>query len=246
MTNWNMILLILLLVYQTVASIMDLRDMRKYKKIKITEKVKLSFYKETIVWGWVPALIVFAFVFFLKLSLDDIGIRKMMFGDIIWLNVITLIISLIILCILLYQVYLYFTNTAYRKQMQEELDIRKKSSNYYNRVTASLVVPYTVREKRYFFFVSLTAGICEELVWRGCILFLLAELFPALHFVVIGGIACLLFGLFHCYQGWYGILKTSIIAVLFVLIYQTTGSLLLGMLLHFLFDFVSAFLVGKE
>lgn len=246
MTNWNMILLILLLVYQTVASIMDLRDMRKYKKIKITEKVKLSFYKETIVWGWVPALIVFAFVFFSKLSLDDIGIRKMMFGDIIWLNVITLIISLIILCILLYQVYLYFTNTAYRKQMQEELDIRKKSSNYYNRVTASLVVPYTVREKRYFFFVSLTAGICEELVWRGCILFLLAELFPALHFVVISGIACLLFGLFHCYQGWYGILKTSIIAVLFVLIYQTTGSLLLGMLLHFLFDFVSAFLVGKE
>lgn len=242
----NIILLLILITYQIIMSVMDVHDMKKYKKIEITEKVKLHFYKEAIIYLWIPILIIGVFTFIGDFGVQELGLRKITLGSNIWLNVITLIASLMILCILIYQVVLYFINDKYREELAIEIERRRASKDHYERVTTSLVIPGTIKEKQIYFFVSLSAGICEEVIWRGCLLYLLADIFPSLPFVVIGGIACILFGLFHCYQGWYGILKTGFWAILFVLIYWVTDSLILGIVLHFLFDFSSAFMVREK
>lgn len=239
----NIILLGLLLLYQTVLSIMDARDMKKYRYKEITERMRIGFYKETIIYGWIPVFLIFLFIFFSPLSVHEIGLRKIVISEFFWLNIIVFIISFIILAVLLYQIILYFTNENYMKQLSEEVKERKESGNHYQEVLTNLVIPRTKREKIYFFFVSLTAGICEEIVWRGCLLHLLTDLFPTANFFILCLIICFLFGMAHCYQGLYGIMKTSIIAVLFVGIFLATNSLIPGIILHFLFDFSSAFLL---
>ena len=241
----NIILLLIILIYQSIMSVMDMRDMKRLKNTEITEDSRIKFYKESIIWGWIPAGIVCMFVILTPLSFQELGLRKITLSDSVWLNSIILLVSAVIIIALLYQAVMYFSRGKYRQQVLEELRKQKESSNHYESIM-TIVLPRSLKEKKYFFFVSLTAGICEEFVWRGCLIFLLTDIFPSLHMVVIIIMSCLLFGLFHCYQGLYGVIKTGIIAILFIFIYLTTASLVLGMVLHFMFDFSSAFLIREE
>lgn len=113
-------------------------------------------------------------------------------------------------------------------------------------VVENLLIPRIFREKKYFLFVSLTAGICEEVFLRGCVMFLLGDIFPMLPLVWIAVISSVLFGLFHLYQGISGIIKTGVIGLFFAGLYIATGSIIPGILLHFCVDFSSAFLLKEE
>ncbi|MBQ4522269.1 MAG: CPBP family intramembrane metalloprotease [Lachnospiraceae bacterium] len=242
----SIILLLILITYQTVASVMDMRDIKKRKGIDITEKMRIDFYKETIIWGWFPVGIIFLFMVFTSMSIQDIGFRKIVLSDFMWLNIAVFIIVGIMIISLAYQVIMYFSNEKFRKETAIEIENKKNSGNHYDEVVFNLILPRTLKEKMYFFFVSFTAGVCEEIHLRGCLMFLLSDIFQDLHIVVIGVIASLLFGVFHCYQGMSGVIKTSIGGMLFVAIYFVTDSLVPGIVLHFLFDFSSAFLVREE
>lgn len=241
----NVTLFFILVLYQMISSIMDIRDIKKYKSIEATEDFRINFYKEAIFYGWIPVVIVALFLIFTPLSLYDIGLRRIAISNSFLLNGITVVLSTVIIISLLYQVILYFMNEKYRKQIAIELSQKAESGNYYDKVM-NFVLPRNLKEKRYFFWVSLTAGVCEEIVWRGCMLFLLKNMFPAFHIVIISVIACVLFGIFHCYQGIVGVIKTSVGGGLFVLLYLATDSLIAGMILHFVVDFSSAFLLREE
>ena len=241
----NIILLAILLLYQTGVSLLDIRDIKELKNKEINQEVKLRFYKESIFFGWIPVIIIIVFIFLSPLNLNDIGIRQLSLSDNFWINVLTLVICIAIVIILVYQIVMYLVSEEYRVELAKEVDKESRQGSYYERITFNLITPVTMKEKKWFFFVSLTAGICEEIVWRGCMLLLLSSIFPDFNVVIVSVISCLLFGIFHCYQGFYGMIKTAVIAFLFVLIYITTNSLLLGIILHFLFDFSSAFLTRE-
>lgn len=92
----------------------------------------------------------------------------------------------------------------------------------------------------HFNFLSLSAGICEEIVFRG---FFITYLYSLLQFLPIQTAQILavlfpaiIFGFVHYYQGWKAMLKISLMAVLFGYIFMLTGSLWLLILLHFLVD----------
>ena len=82
--------------------------------------------------------------------------------------------------------------------------------------------------------LSVNAGIVEEGLFRLAL--------PALLVIVTGEpvsafvLAALVFGALHAYQGWAGVLATTIVGLLFTLLYVTSGSILLAMLVHALFD----------
>jgi uncharacterized protein len=82
--------------------------------------------------------------------------------------------------------------------------------------------------------LSLNAGISEELLFRLAL--------PALLVIVTGeplsafGLAALVFGLLHAYQGAVGVLVTTLVGLAFTLLYVLSGSILLVMALHALFD----------
>ncbi len=82
--------------------------------------------------------------------------------------------------------------------------------------------------------LSLNAGLSEELLFRLAL--------PALLVIVTGeplsafGLAALVFGLLHAYQGPVGILATTLVGLAFTAVYVLSGSILLVMALHALFD----------
>jgi membrane protease YdiL (CAAX protease family) len=100
----------------------------------------------------------------------------------------------------------------------------------------SAITPHTTAEQRAFAWVSITAGVCEETMYRGLLLAVLSAalgLWPA---VVLSTVV---FGLGHAYQGWMGILKTAAAGLVLALLAVGTGSLFIPMLLHAVGDFTS-------
>jgi hypothetical protein len=91
-------------------------------------------------------------------------------------------------------------------------------------------------ELKLFLALSLAAGVCEEIVFRGYLL-------P--YFDSLGGRAgavlatTLLFGVGHAYQGPRGIVRTGIVGLLLAGAYVATGSLLASVLLHVVIDAAS-------
>jgi uncharacterized protein len=82
--------------------------------------------------------------------------------------------------------------------------------------------------------LSVNAGIVEESLFRLAL--------PALLVIVTGEplsafvLAALVFGALHAYQGWLGVIATSVVGLLFTTLYVVSGSILLAMLVHVLFD----------
>ncbi len=69
------------------------------------------------------------------------------------------------------------------------------------------LLPQTATEKRWFDAVSVTAGICEEIIYRGFLFAYFAAWLPGAAAGVVIVLAGLVFGLGHLYQGAAGIVK---------------------------------------
>ncbi len=82
--------------------------------------------------------------------------------------------------------------------------------------------------------MSIAAGVAEELVFR-LFLPLLIVLISG-NAIVAFGIAVGLFGAMHRYQGWAGVIATTVVGALMAAIYLMTGSLWLAMAMHALID----------
>ena len=92
---------------------------------------------------------------------------------------------------------------------------------------------HTREELALFLKLSLTAGICEELLYRGYLIWYLERWIGPIPAVVA---AALIFGFGHLYQGRRGMLTTALVGVVFGVVYRVSGSLYLGMVLHTLAD----------
>jgi len=107
------------------------------------------------------------------------------------------------------------------------------------------IVPLTWREFGHFSFLAFSAGICEEIIFRG---FLTTYLF---HYASINGLSdtavlaiavlapALSFAASHAYQGIVSVLKIFVLAVLFGLIFLISESLLIVIIVHTVIDLVS-------
>lgn len=98
------------------------------------------------------------------------------------------------------------------------------------------MLPRTSKERGLWVLLSLTAGICEELLYRGFLPAYLVHIFPGVPFVIAIVIAAVLFGVGHIYQKVTGVLGTGVMGLLFGFLYFFTGSLFLPMIVHALFD----------
>ncbi len=96
-----------------------------------------------------------------------------------------------------------------------------------------VMLPHSRDELSLFFALSVTAGVCEELLYRGYMIWYLAHwlgLIPA------AALAALIFGAGHAYQGWRGMLTTAAVGAFLAAVYVVSGTLYAGMLLHALMD----------
>ena len=95
------------------------------------------------------------------------------------------------------------------------------------------MLPHTAAEEGWFVALSLTAGFCEELLYRGYLpWFFTPWLGRPLAMLVI----VVVFGLSHLYQGRNGAIKATIAGLVMAAIVLATGSVIPAMIAHAVID----------
>jgi len=97
----------------------------------------------------------------------------------------------------------------------------------------ALVAPRTKGELAWFLGLALTAGICEELLYRG---YFFAVAAPFITVYGAAAASAIVFGLGHMYQGWRGVALTAAVGLFLGAFYFLTGSIVFPMILHVLID----------
>ncbi len=104
------------------------------------------------------------------------------------------------------------------------------------------LLPHDDAELRLFVSLSITAGICEELLFRG---FLITYLQGFMPFTAAIFVQAVFFGFAHAYQGPRGIVSTGLVGAAMGGLYALTGSLWVPMLVHAAIDIGSGVLVHR-
>jgi membrane protease YdiL (CAAX protease family) len=99
--------------------------------------------------------------------------------------------------------------------------------------TFSAVVPCTRTELSWWGGLSLTAGFCEEFLFRGYFLWVFS---PWLGWWGAAALSLLFFASGHAYQGWNGVLRTGAMGAFFTVAVAVFGSLWPAIALHTVVD----------
>ncbi|MEM1178774.1 MAG: CPBP family intramembrane glutamic endopeptidase [Acidobacteriota bacterium] len=101
------------------------------------------------------------------------------------------------------------------------------------------VMPRSRRELRWFFGVSITAGVCEEVLYRG---FLVAALTPALGLPGAAVASTAAFGYAHIYQdGAVGFVRTGLVGAGLMGLTLMAGSIWPAVLLYAVVDIAGGY-----
>lgn len=94
-------------------------------------------------------------------------------------------------------------------------------------------IPHTRAEYAWFQAVSVSAGICEELIYRGFLVWAFRPWLTLWGAVLVSVVS---FGFAHAYQGREGAVSAGVVGAAFSVLAILTGSIVPGMLIHALMD----------
>tara|TARA_R110002167_G_scaffold35356_4_gene112953 strand:- start:1936 stop:2664 length:729 start_codon:yes stop_codon:yes gene_type:complete len=189
------------------------------KQSVVAQPAKLvAMYRSWMLYLWLPVLVLMVLLNQTEISLSDIGLQ--------WhweLANLLCVAALLVLC-----GYFLFSLNKLRKNTNDHQELRKQIAYI------QWMMPSTPKEARYFILgLSISAGICEEILFRGYLMLVLGDYFPTYAVVIISS---LIFGLPHIYQGAIHILRTAIVGATMALIYLFTDSIIIPIILHAVFD----------
>jgi membrane protease YdiL (CAAX protease family) len=124
---------------------------------------------------------------------------------------------------------------------RRNLKLREKTLGAFKRL--AFILPVTREERAWFAAVSITAGVCEEVLYRGFLIRYLCDFPWHAGLLAALGISSIAFGMAHGYQGLAGILGTALLGAFMALIFVVTGSLWLPIALHAIIDLRVLFLL---
>jgi uncharacterized protein len=211
-----------------VAPIWDLYETPKLKRNPSSER-KIRYYKTICTWLWIAS----------ALAVVAIGFRPLFTfspspGEISWLLLhpwVRYLVDVLIASFVIISVLLPLGTVIWKKLAKRP---RKYSSAALK--SFSYFFPATWIERRWWVFLSITAGVCEETLFRGFMLHYL-HVFPwTLNLTLALLISSVIFGFNHLYQGAGGVAGTAIAGFLFGLLFLLTGNLLLPIILHGVMD----------
>ena len=217
-------------------------DFQKFKrKVKTDDREKIKFYKSSIISLWVPTLFILSLVGFTDLTLEQIGLTTILLNTEIlgkWVIYSAIIVGFIFgLAILI-----FIIGYRFNSKIKNSMDKMKKEESAKNQF--DVMMPVTKQEKKLWTLVSLTAGITEEIIYRGLMIFALSYLLPGLSIWFILIFSSILFGLAHTYQGVKGVVRTTLIGLWFSIVYIGIGSIIPLILFHALVDYFGK--IGEE
>ena len=207
-----------------IAPAWDYYDTGRLKRNPTSQR-KITYYRTLTAWLWMAtALAIFA-----------TGFRALFFfipapGEIDWLTTHVWVRYLLLTVILLMAAMLLLpVVTIALKKIKKQ---PRKYSSADALQSLSFFLPATWVERRWFVFVCITAGICEEILFRGFLLRYLHVSAFRLNLTAALLISALIFGAQHLYLGLSGVLSSFVGGLIFGVLFLLTGSLLLPMIFH--------------
>jgi CAAX protease family protein len=212
----HLLFVILALLFPIRAGLFGYRKLRMAAAEDVP-RVRHNLYRGVIVTQWSLLALALVFWFGQRRDLVTLGFRI----PLTWSFAAAIVMSVVA----------WFALLAQRKQLAGD-------PGGLARVRARLahverLLPRSVGERRWFDRVSITAGVCEEVLYRGFMLWYFEHW--------MGPIAALfaasaVFGWSHIYQGLRGMATTGVAGLLLGGVYLATGSLIPGMALHAIVD----------
>jgi membrane protease YdiL (CAAX protease family) len=189
---------------------------------------RLSAFRSGIVYLWASALCSLALVSPLQLFL----VRPAA-ADMAWLlgQSWTKALALILLVMYFSLAFVPALHCLVRRDARQKYSTAMRPLQY--------MLPISHSERRWWVLLSISAGVCEEVFFRGFLPeFLQGRLHGGWSLSPTGAwaLACLLFGVCHFYQGVAGIVRTALAGLMFSLLAILSGNLLLPIVLHILVD----------
>jgi membrane protease YdiL (CAAX protease family) len=105
------------------------------------------------------------------------------------------------------------------------------------------ILPVSALERAAFTPVALTAGLCEETLYRGFLTFTFLQLTHSMPAAL--ALSTLSFGFGHLYQGPRGVLSTTVLGAFLAALYWGAVSLWPGVVLHAVIDLVNGNALGS-
>ena len=230
MIHWfDITFLIFLTLVVPVLAVWSFRSLQRQLAAGETA-ARLTDYRSTILWEWAVVAVLLLFWFAVGRSAGDLGFAPVA-GWGFWLG-LAVVAALAL--------GLFGQERRARSQPETRGETRQQMGAFED------FAPRTERELKTFSLLSVTAGICEEIVYRGYLMWLLAG-FANVWVAVLG--SSLVFAACHLYQGWSGAIRVFVLGTVMAGLYLLTGSLWVPILLHAVVDLAMgrlAFIVFDE
>lgn len=179
---------------------------------------KKSFYLSASLSLFIMAFIVMAVWLIFGRTLIDIGLRQPNDNNLQWWLTLLFIV-------------IYAADTVYTLSSRSH---REKALEHLNKKTPFL--PAVRSELPLYLVMCLSAGVFEEMVFRGFLVTYCYYLFSGISYQWLWAIILptVIFSVAHYYQGAKAVIKSLVLSFLFGYIFLVSGSLLIVMFLHFL------------
>ena len=184
------------------------------------QTARTTYYRRLILGEWLPTLLLLAFW----------AARHRPWSGLWMAGATPLRLALSFGCVLLLIGLLWRQGRALMARPHRRARVRKALSHF------EPLLPHTEPERRLFWIVSITAGTCEEIFFRGFLAWYFSTWIAPVPAVII---ASALFGLGHIYLGVAHVPRTAFLGLIFAIVVALAGSLFPAMLLHAAVDWNS-------
>jgi CAAX protease family protein len=203
----------------------DYFDTQQLRK-GIDPRAKLRYYKETVLWLWLAAIAALWCVG-ANLFTRDVGLPRFVLSHRLLARFLAWAMAILIVIVSLLP----------QLQALRNVKVRGIVMKKYGRL--SFFLPNTANEFRWYSIASITAGICEEVLYRGFLIHYLGVQPWHLGLFMAVVISSLAFGAAHLYQGAQGFLTTTIGGMIFSAVFLLTSNLLLPIIFHAAADLIA-------
>lgn len=218
--NWTLVLALVIGVLYPMFFVFTYK--KTNSNIKKDGRFRLLDYKQTIFIFWLLTLLILVNFYYSGSP------------------AINLVPNVTTISIILTVIVLVLSRLQYKQSTVVNTEICKTSKEKMGDVFHFL--PSSKKEFRWFIFLSISAGICEEIIFR---LFLVEFLKEHSHIIVAVIVANVIFAMTHIGSGKRNLLSSFILGLLFSAIYYFTDNIWIAILFHTAID-INAGVMGYK
>jgi len=221
----------LFLFLLVVAPAWDFYDTRRLKN-NPTSVRRLAYYRALCAWLWIAAIVACVTVGWRAIFTISAAPAEAswLFGT-AWVRYVVMAVLVLFAA----AVAITYLQVAWMRLSQQP---RRYASSelMHKKVSYAYLFPTTWTERRWWVAIGLTAGICEETLFRGFLLQYLHGSPWQFGLTTALVLSSVIFGLQHLYQDAQGTVASAVLGFLFALLFLLSGNLLLPIVLHAALD----------